>query len=164
MQIALIEFARHVMGKSDANSTEFNKNTPDPVVGLISEWQDALGNTEVRSEHSDMGGTMRLGGQVCVLKEGSLVREVYGQRQVIERHRHRYEVNNHYVSEFEQAGLVVSGRSIDGNLVEMIELPSNDWFVGCQFHPEFTSNPRDGHPLFTHFIEACLKTEKAAKV
>ncbi len=157
MQIALIEYARHVLGYSDANSTEFSKNTKHPVVGLISEWQDATGVTETRNEHSDLGGTMRLGGQMCVLKEQSLARDVYQQAQIRERHRHRYEVNNHYVSAFEQAGLIVSGRSVDGLLVEMIELPNHPWFIGCQFHPEFTSNPRDGHPLFSRFIDACLR-------
>ncbi len=157
MQIALIEFARHVLGLSDASSTEFAKNSPHPVVGLISEWQDATGSTETRNEHSDLGGTMRLGGQVCVLKENSLVRDVYQQAQIRERHRHRYEVNNHYVAAFEQAGLIVSGRSVDGLLVEMVELPTHPWFIGCQFHPEFTSNPRDGHPLFSQFIGACLQ-------
>ena len=161
MQIALIEYARHVLDLKDANSTEFNKNTTHPVVGLISEWQDATGATEIRTEQSDLGGTMRLGGQQCDLKADSLVAKIYQKSAVIERHRHRYEVNNHYVAAFEEAGLVVSGRSIDGNLVEMVELPTHPWFVGCQFHPEFTSNPRDGHPLFTSFIEACLKVSKA---
>lgn len=154
MQMALVEYARHCLGLSGANSTEFDQQSPHPVVGLISEWQDASGVTEVRNAQSDLGGTMRLGGQVCRLKANSLVQQIYGQDRILERHRHRYEVNNHYVEALEQAGLSVSGRSQDEQLVEMIELPSHRWFVGCQFHPEFTSNPRDGHPLFVSYIQA----------
>lgn len=162
MQIALIDFARHVAHMADANSTEFTKNTTHPVVALVSEWVDQDGHIEVRSESDDLGGTMRLGGQRCVLKPGSLARALYGHDVVVERHRHRYEVNNQFIETLEQAGLVVSGRSEDGKLVEMIELPQHRWFVACQFHPEFTSNPRDGHPLFTGFIKAALtKTERA---
>lgn len=156
MQIALIEYARHCLGWTDANSTEFDPQTTHPVVALISEWQDASGKREVRHEHSDLGGTMRLGGQPCVLTPGSLAQKIYQDHDVMERHRHRYEVNNHYVDALQQAGLHVSGRSSDGSLVEMVELPHHPWFIGCQFHPEFTSNPRDGHPLFISFIEACL--------
>lgn len=154
MQIALIEFARHKVRMQDANSTEFNPETPYPVVALVTEWLDQSGNIEVRSEKSDKGGTMRLGGQVCHLMEHSLARKVYGADSVVERHRHRYEVNNNLLPQIEAAGLKVSGRSTNGDLVEMIELPDHPWFVGCQFHPEFTSSPRDGHPLFKGFVEA----------
>ncbi|MGD9153379.1 MAG: CTP synthase [Gammaproteobacteria bacterium] len=154
MHIALIEFARNKVKMKNANSTEFDTQTPYPVVGLITEWMDASGKVEKRHRKSDKGGTMRLGGQVCVLKEGTLVRKLYDAPEIIERHRHRYEVNNDLIKQLEKAGMVVAGRSKDGKLVEMIELPKNGWFVGCQFHPEFTSNPRDGHPLFVGFIEA----------
>lgn len=156
MQLALVEFARHVAGLTNANSTEFVSETEYPVVALVSEWLDKTGQIERRDADSDLGGTMRLGGQECILKEGSLARELYGKSSVIERHRHRYEVNNHYIHQLEKAGLSVSGRSKDGELVEMVELQSHRWFLGCQFHPEFTSNPRDGHPLFTGFIKAAL--------
>jgi len=163
LQIALIEFARHVAQLPEANSTEFNPDTPHPVVALVNEWVDASGQIEQRSHHSDLGGTMRLGGQPCVLKPGSLAHRLYGKESVVERHRHRYEVNNGYVQQLEQNGLVVSGRSQDNKLVEMIELPNHRWFVACQFHPEFTSNPRDGHALFTGFINAALsKTHQAS--
>ena len=154
MQTALIEFARHQAGLMNAHSTEFDKNTPYPVVALVTEWTTPEGKCEKRDETSDLGGTMRLGGQTCQLKAGTKAQKLYGQTVITERHRHRYEVNNDFLPILEQAGLVVSGRSVDGNLVEMIELPDHPWFVACQFHPEFTSTPRDGHPLFTGFIEA----------
>ena len=157
MQIAVIEFARHVAKMKDANSTEFNDKTPYPVVALVTEWVDPSGNVETRSENSDLGGTMRLGAQECLLTKSSKAHELYGRDVVAERHRHRYEVNNHILPELEAAGLVVSARSKETNLVEMIELSNHDWFVACQFHPEFTSTPRDGHPLFTGFLQAALK-------
>lgn len=163
MQVAVIEFARNVLGWSDANSTEFDKNTQYPVVGLISEWQDADGSIEQRSEDADIGGTMRLGAQECHLTPGSLVHSSYGKDSVIERHRHRYEVNNQLLPQLIEAGLQVSGRSEDGALVEVIEVADHPWFVASQFHPEFTSTPRGGHPLFKSFVEAALayKEEKA---
>ncbi|MCK3655487.1 CTP synthetase [Pasteurellaceae bacterium Macca] len=154
MQIALIEYARNVAGMANANSTEFDKETPFPVVGLITEWQDAEGNVEVRSDESDLGGTMRLGAQACHLIEGSLARQVYGADTIRERHRHRYEVNNTLLPQIEAAGLKVSGLSADRKLVEIIEVPNHPWFVAAQFHPEFTSTPRDGHPLFEGFVKA----------
>ena len=156
LQIALIEYARNVADMAGANSTEFNSDTKYPVIALVSEWTDKLGKVEQRNDKSDFGGTMRLGGQACQLLPNSLAQRLYGKDEVVERHRHRYEVNNNFVEPLEAAGLVVSGRSSDGKLVEMVELPEHPWFVGCQFHPEFTSNPRDGHPLFTGFIEAAL--------
>lgn len=154
MQIAIIEYARHMANMIDASSTEFDENTPYPVVALVTEWTSDNGDTHVRTEHSDVGGTMRLGGQACQLVPHSLARELYGQDIIIERHRHRYEVNNHLLMAIEAAGLKVSGRSIKDHLVELIELPDHPWFIGCQFHPEFTSTPRDGHPLFISFIQA----------
>ena len=162
MQVAVIEFARNVLGWQDANSTEFDKTTEHPVVGLITEWQTASGEKETRDESSDLGGTMRLGGQECALVEGSKARECYGQDVIVERHRHRYEVNNNLLPELEKAGLRVSGRSVDGALVEMVEVPDHPWFVACQFHPEFTSTPRDGHPLFSGSVDAALK-QRASK-
>ncbi|QYJ76386.1 CTP synthase [Shewanella sp. FJAT-52076] len=160
MQVALIEFARNVAGLTDAHSTEFNKQTPHPVVGLITEWIDEEGNIEQRDEASDLGGTMRLGAQLCHLKAGTKAAEAYGSESCIERHRHRYEVNNHYVKQLEKAGLVFSGLSSDRKLVEMIELPNHPWFVAGQFHPEFTSTPRDGHPLFEGFVAAARAHQK----
>ncbi|WP_110657053.1 CTP synthase [Salinicola halimionae] len=157
MQVAVIEFARHVAGWSDANSTEFTRDTRHPVVGLITEWINAEGQIELRDEASDLGGTMRLGGQECQLKPGSRAHQVYGLDTITERHRHRFEVNDQFVEELEAAGLIVSGKSGDQSLVEMIELPDHPWFVACQFHPEFTSTPRDGHPLFTGFVNAALE-------
>ena len=154
MQVAVIEYARNVAGLSDAHSTEFNIETPHPVIALITEWKDASGQVEVRTQASDIGGTMRLGGQPCRLVKGSLARTVYGQDEVIERHRHRYEFNNDYLEILEKNGLRVAGTSLDGKLVEAIEIPGHPWFLACQFHPEFTSTPRRGHPLFTGFIEA----------
>ncbi|NLC20324.1 MAG: CTP synthase, partial [Halomonadaceae bacterium] len=157
MQVAVIEFARNVAGWEDANSTEFTHDTLHPVVGLITEWINAEGKIELRDSASDLGGTMRLGGQVCRLEPGSKAREAYGSDEIVERHRHRFEVNNQFVEKLEQAGLVISGKSVDGSLVEMVELADHPWFVACQFHPEFTSTPRDGHPLFTGFVNAALE-------
>ena len=158
MQLAVIEYARNVANLKDANSTEFNPDGPHPLVGLITEWQDADGRVEVRSEDSDLGGTMRLGAQKCPIEAGTLAAQIYGT-EVNERHRHRYEVNNHYVDQLKAAGLVISARTPTEQLCEMVELPQNvhPWFVACQFHPEFTSNPRTGHPLFKSYIEAALK-------
>jgi CTP synthase len=153
MQVAVIEFARDVLGLESAHSTEFSRKTPDPVIALITEWQDRSGETVIRDEGSDLGGTMRLGAQEARLKPGTLMHAMYGKDSIYERHRHRYEFNNHYMARMEQAGLVFSGLSPD-DLVEAIELPSHPWFVAVQFHPEFTSNPRDGHPLFTGFVRA----------
>lgn len=160
MQVALIEYARNVAGLEGANSTEFDTNSPHPVVGLITEWLDKDGNVEVRDEASDLGGTMRLGAQLCHLKEGSKVREVYGNDQIVERHRHRYEVNNNYVEQLEQAGLEFTGLSEDKKLVEIIENKDHPWFIAAQFHPEFTSTPRDGHPLFEGFVAAAHSFQK----
>ena len=154
MQVAVIEFARHCAGLTGAHSTEFVAQPEHPVIGLITEWQAEDGTIERRSEASDLGGTMRLGGQPCVLQDGSLARTTYGAEQIIERHRHRYEFNNHYREVLQQHGLTLSGTSIDGNLVEMVELKDHPWFLACQFHPEFTSRPRQGHPLFSGFVRA----------
>ena len=160
MQLAVIEYARDVGGLADANSTEFNPDTPHPVIALVTEWQDRDGRVEQRDAQSDLGGSMRLGGQECVLEADSLVRRIYGAERIVERHRHRYEVNNHYLPRLRAAGLVVSGMSAKDELCEMIELRGHPWFVGCQFHPEFTSTPRNGHPLFNAFIEAALLNAK----
>ena len=160
MQVALIEYARNVAGLEGANSTEFDSNSAHPVVGLITEWLDKDGNVEVRDEESDLGGTMRLGAQLCHLKEGSKVREVYGSDQIVERHRHRYEVNNNFVAKLEQAGLSFTGLSEDKKLVEIIENKDHPWFIAAQFHPEFTSTPRDGHPLFEGFVAAAHSYQK----
>nr|VFJ66693.1 MAG: CTP synthase [Candidatus Kentron sp. DK] len=154
MQLALIEFARNRAGLADANSTEFAPDTPYPVVALVTEWRDADGTVTRRDEDSDLGGTMRLGGQQCRLLPGTMARRIYDNATIVERHRHRFECNNNFIATLEDAGLMVSGRTMDGSLVEMVELPEHPWFVGCQFHPEFTSTPRDGHPLFTDFILA----------
>jgi CTP synthase len=140
-------------GLEGAMSTEFDKSTPHPVVALITEWQDESGEVEQRDEESDLGGTMRLGAQAVTLKEGTLAAKSYGSTTIEERHRHRYEVNNNYRDRLEKAGLVFSGLSVD-DLVEMVEIPDHPWFLASQFHPEFTSNPRDGHPLFKGFISA----------
>ena len=164
MQIALIEYARNVAGLEKANSSEFDRHCEQPVVGLITEWQDAEGHIETRDDNSDLGGTMRLGAQQCHLIEGSKARTLYGKETIEERHRHRYEVNNNLLPQIEKAGLKVTGLSADRKLVEIIEVPNHPWFVACQFHPEFTSTPRDGHPLFEGFVKAArenqLKTEK----
>ncbi|QLZ68587.1 MULTISPECIES: CTP synthase [Legionella] len=154
MQTAVIEFARNVAGLKEANSTEFNKDTPYPVLGLINEWMDADGSKQLRDEQGDLGGTMRLGAQMCQLEEGTLARKVYEKPQIVERHRHRYEVNNKYVESLVEHGLIISGRSADNSLVEMVELSDHPWFLACQFHPEFTSTPRASHPLFKQFVLA----------
>ncbi len=156
MQVALIEFARNRAHMSKANSTEFDPKTPYPVVALVNEWKDHKGQLERRNEKSDLGGTMRLGGQPCHLNQESAIYKWYGQETIVERHRHRYEVNNKYIDLLKAEGLIVSGRSVDNKLVETIELADHPWYIGCQFHPEFTSNPRNGHPLFTAFIKAAL--------
>ena len=178
MQVAVIEHARHVAGIASANSSEFDLETSEPVIALITEWRNQDGETVLRSADSDLGGTMRLGGQLCVMQPDSLASKMYGSNQIVERHRHRFEFNNNYANQLTEAGLVISARSsgavtgksadsidpasaelaeFDANgLVEMIELPDHPWFIGCQFHPEYTSNPRDGHPLFTGLINAAL--------
>lgn len=160
MQVAVIEFARHKANLANANSTEFEANAKYPVIALVTEWKSSQGKVEKRDHSSDLGGTMRLGGEPCHLMPNTKARMVYGNEQVVERHRHRYEVNNEYIAQLEKAGLVVAGRSADGQLIEMIELPNHPWFIACQFHPEFTSTPRDGHPLFKAFIEAAKKQHK----
>ncbi len=158
MQLAVVEYARNKSNMEGAHSTEFNPNTPYPVIGLITEWRTRDGRVETRNEDSDIGGTMRLGGQECVLTKNSLASKVYGADKIIERHRHRYEVNSVYLPELEQAGLCVSGRSMEEDLCEMMELSEKEhpWFLGCQFHPEFTSTPKTGHPLFKSFIKAAI--------
>lgn len=161
MHMAMIEYGRHICGLTGAHSSEMEPTTPHPVVALITEWQDADGSLEKRDAQSDLGGTMRLGAQTCHLVEGSLAQKVYGASEIRERHRHRYEINNNYVAQIEAAGLRVGGWSQDRELVEMVELPSHPWFLACQFHPEFTSRPRGGHPLFTSYIEAALRHTEA---
>jgi CTP synthase len=160
MQVALIEFARNVLKLKGANSTEFDAKTPHPVIALITEWNDISGKKEQRNKNSDMGGTMRLGGQVCKLKRSSKVYKMYKKNEIVERHRHRYEVNPAYVDQLINSGLSLVGTSVDGKLVEMIEVPNHKWFLACQFHPEFTSNPRDGHPIFNSYIKNALKISK----
>ncbi|SFJ95774.1 CTP synthase [Methylophaga sulfidovorans] len=160
MQVAVIEYARHKAGMPEAYSTEFDLHTVDPVIGLITEWQKEDGSVEQRDHDSDLGGTMRLGGYPCVLKPGSLAQKIYGEQEIVERHRHRYEFNSNYKEKLEQAGLVFSGMSKDETLAEMIEIPEHQWFVACQFHPEFTSTPRHGHPLFEGFINAAKVNKK----
>ncbi len=157
MQVAVIEYARNKVGLKDANSTEFDKDTTAPVIGLITEWLEADGSMAQRDECSDLGGTMRLGGQECLLAEGSLARKLYGKERIIERHRHRYEFNNHYGELLQEKGLRITGTSVDGSLAEIVELPEHPWFLACQFHPEFTSTPRYGHPLFKGFIQAAIE-------
>ncbi|MEZ5523799.1 MAG: CTP synthase [Pseudomonadales bacterium] len=156
MQVAVIEYARNVAGISDAYSTEFDANAKSPVVAMITEWVEADGTVATRNVDSDLGGTMRLGAQLCHLLPGSTAKACYGSDEIVERHRHRYEVNNNYVQQLEEAGLIISGRSQDRSLVEIVEVPDHPWFVACQFHPEFTSTPRDGHPLFSGFVGAAL--------
>jgi CTP synthase len=159
MQVAVIEFARHVAGISGANSTEFDLHAEDPVFALITEWQTESGETIIRSSESDLGGTMRLGGQASIAQPDSLVAKIYGSTRIVERHRHRFEFNDNYANRLVEAGLVIAARSVGdagGGLVEIIELPDHPWFIGCQYHPEYTSNPRDGHLLFTSFINAAL--------
>ena len=162
MQIAIVEFARNVVGLAQANSTEFDDKTQYPVIAMVSEWLDRSGKIELRSADSDLGGTMRLGAQECKLDPSSLARKVYGADTIVERHRHRYEVNNKLLDQLTAKGLQVSGVSCGAEkLVEMIELPGHKWFIGCQFHPEFTSNPKTGHPLFISYINAALNAQKA---
>lgn len=163
MQSVIIEFARNVLNLENANSTEFDPKTPHPVVALITEWIDAEGGVETRDESADIGGTMRLGGQECRLEKSSKVREVYGEDIIVERHRHRYEVNNNYLDQLRKGGLHIGGWSSDDTLVETVELPDHPWFVACQFHPEFTSTPRKGHPLFISYIEAALEYSNLSK-
>jgi CTP synthase len=160
MQAAVIEFARHVAGLDGATSSEFEPTAEHPVIALITEWTKADGTREIRTEESDLGGTMRLGAEECRLTPGSKVSEVYDAEVVSERHRHRWEFNNDYLDRLSDAGLKIAGRSIDGTLVEVVEVDDHPWFVGCQFHPEFTSTPRDGHPLFTSFVEAAITYSK----
>ncbi len=162
MQVAIIEFARNRAGLNAANSTEFNASTPHPVVGLITEWLNVDGDLETRNEHSHLGGTMRLGGQQCRLVDDTLVKAMYQKELITERHRHRYEFNHHYREKLEAHGLKVAGISMDAKLVEIVELSGHSWFVGCQFHPEFNSTPRDGHPLFSGFIKAALSQKGGA--
>mgnify|MGYP002820291402 CR=1 FL=1 len=163
MQVAVIEFARNVAGMVSANSTEFDRDCQYPVIALITEWVTQEGIVERRGEEADLGGTMRLGAQPSRLRRESRSRAVYGEDVIRERHRHRYEFNNTFMDELQDAGLLIAGKTIDGNLVEVIELADHPWFIGCQFHPEFTSNPRDGHPLFQSFVEAAaVSREKAA--
>ena len=157
MQSVVIEFARNVLGLDEANSTEFDRKTPHPVIALITEWTDGEGHLEKRDEATDLGGTMRLGAQECHLEEDSRSAKIYEKTRIVERHRHRYEVNNGYLDKLREAGLKIGGWSSDDSLVEVVELDDHPWFLACQFHPEFTSNPRDGHPLFTSYIEAALK-------
>ncbi len=160
LQAAAVEFARNVCGLEGANTTEIDPHTDHPVIGLITEWLDTSGSLETRATDSDLGGTMRLGAQECRLRTGSRARQLYGKEIIRERHRHRYEFNNHYRDVLQKNGMLLSGMSMDEMLVEMIELPDHPWFVACQFHPEFTSTPRKGHPLFTGFIEAALKFQQ----
>jgi CTP synthase len=160
MQLAIIEYGRNVLKFADAHSTEFNRATRHPVIALITEWQDAAQGVQVRDEKSDLGGTMRLGAQDVKLSAGTRARELYGRDLIAERHRHRFEFNNHFMDQYRKAGMVFSGLSADG-LVEIVELPGHPWFVATQFHPEFTSNPRDGHPLFTGFVRAARANRSA---
>ena len=156
MQVALIEYARNVLKLRGAHSTEFDSNTKHPIIALITEWSDMSGKQEQRDKNSDLGGTMRLGGQVCKLKKSSNAYKMYKNSEIIERHRHRYEVNPNYVDQLSSAGLEIVGKSKDGKLVEMIEIKDHKWFLACQFHPEFTSNPRDGHPIFNSYIKSTI--------
>jgi len=160
MQIAIIEFSRNVLKLKNANSTEFNIKTNHPVIGLVTEWKDASGKIEHRSESSNLGGTMRLGGQKCLIKKSSLSYKLYKKITITERHRHRYEVNPDYKKDLIAGGMDIVGTSLDGNLAEMIEIKKHPWFLGCQFHPEFTSNPRDGHPIFNDFIAKAIKIKR----
>ena len=160
MQIAIIEFSRNVLGLKGANSTEFNDKTKYPVIGLVTEWKDVLGKTQIRNKNSDLGGTMRLGGQECLIKSNSLSKKLYKKNKIIERHRHRYEVNPEFKELLISAGMDIVGTSLDGKLAEMIEIKKHPWFLGCQFHPEFTSNPRDGHPIFNDFILKAIKIKR----
>ena len=160
MQIAIIEFSRNVLKLKNANSTEFNPKTKYPVIGLVTEWKDASGKIEHRNENSNLGGTMRLGGQKCLIKKSSLSHKLYKKLTITERHRHRYEVNPEFKNKLVASGMDIVGTSLDGNLAEMIEIKKHPWFLGCQFHPEFTSNPRDGHPIFNDFIAKAIKIKR----
>ncbi|MDC0029739.1 CTP synthase [Pseudomonadota bacterium] len=160
MQIAIIEFSRNVLKLKNANSTEFNTKTKYPVIGLVTEWKDASGKIEHRNKNSNLGGTMRLGGQKCLIKKSSLSYKLYKKLTITERHRHRYEVNPKFKNELVEGGMDIVGTSLDGNLAEMIEIKKHPWFLGCQFHPEFTSNPRDGHPIFNDFIAKAIKIKR----
>ena len=157
MQVAIIEYSRNILNLKGANSTEFDKDTKYPVIGLITEWSDISGKREKRNQNSDLGGTMRLGGQLCKLKKNSKTHKMYKRNEIVERHRHRYEVNPLFKDDMINKGLEVVGTSVDGKLVEMIEIPKHKWFIACQFHPEFTSNPRDGHPIFNSYIKSTIK-------
>ncbi len=163
MQVAVIEFARDVAGLEGAHSSEFLPKSPHPVIGLITEWMAESGQLETRDENSDLGGSMRLGGQQCRLQSDSLAFQLYKKDVITERHRHRYEFNNQYFEKLEKAGMRFSGKSIDGRLVEVVEIPDHPWFLACQFHPEFTSTPRKGHPLFSGFVAAAAQHKKADK-
>ncbi|HEX7769128.1 MAG TPA: CTP synthase [Dokdonella sp.] len=162
MHAAVVDFARHIAGLAGANSSENDRNAEHPVIALITEWKTGAGEVERRDEASDLGGTMRLGAQECRLKAGTLAREMYGQDVIRERHRHRYEFNNRYRQQFKDLGLIIAGKSMDDLLVEVVEIPNHPWFVACQFHPEFTSTPRDGHPLFIGFVRAA-REQKAMR-
>jgi CTP synthase len=164
MQVAVIEYARNVCGLEGANSSEFAPDAPDPVIALVTEWRDASGRTERRSRESDLGGSMRLGAQTCRLIAGSKSRALYNSELIRERHRHRYEFNNNYRERLSGKGMLIAGVSEDGELVEVVELSDHPWFVGCQFHPEFTSTPRDGHPLFEGFVRAARQHQLANQV
>ena len=161
LHAAIIEFARNVAEIPGANTTEIEPGAVSPVIGLITEWVDEQGVLETRDADSDLGGTMRMGEQTCLLSQGSISRAVYGSELIKERHRHRYEVNPRFIAQLEQAGLRVAGTSEDQSLVEVIELVDHPWFVACQFHPEFTSTPREGHPLFTDFVQAALAEQES---
>lgn len=163
MQLAVIEYARHVAGMPEASSTEFNRSTKYPLIGLITEWLDERGELQQRSLESDLGGTMRLGAQKSELVEATKTREVYGKAEITERHRHRYEMNNRFIESIEQAGMKISGYSSAQHLVETVEIPEHPWFIAVQFHPEFTSSPRDGHPLFASFIDAAKTQHQKSK-
>ena len=163
MQVAVIEFARHVAGLAGAHSTEFDRQAADPVIALITEWTTGDGRVERRSAESDLGGTMRLGGQECQMEADSRVRELYGKEIIVERHRHRYEFNNNYLERLQEAGLAFTGFSVDGHLAEVVELKDHPWFIACQFHPEFTSTPRYGHPLFNGFVQAARRRGEEAR-
>ncbi|HEY0961195.1 MAG TPA: CTP synthase [Pseudomonadales bacterium] len=163
LHIAVIEFARNVLGLAQAHSTEFDRQSPDPVIAMITEWTAADGSVELRNENSDKGGTMRLGGQQCRLLDDSVVKDCYQKDVIVERHRHRYEVNNNYVKRLEDGGMRFTGKSMDGNLMEVVEVPEHPWYLSCQFHPEFTSTPRGGHPLFTGFVKAAIKQSETVK-
>jgi CTP synthase len=161
MQLAVIEYARNVAGLTEATSTEFNRRTSQPLIGLITEWLDERGDLQTRHDASDLGGTMRLGAQKAILVAGSKVQKIYGKVEIVERHRHRYEVNDRYIVQLEAAGMTVSGYSADQHLVEVVEIGDHPWFVACQFHPEFTSSPRGGHPLFASFVAAAMLQAKS---